>query len=149
MGGIRFNTHYPASLSNTITQNVGASQLGLVPPSRNSLCAASRTAMSAAGTNSDGDADGDINNFWQARNYNLNAANVHAAVFESQGLNDDNVRPNHFSQWWAGVTATTCRASSGSPRRATSTRSTTAGPCGSTPCTADSTTGSRASTTGS
>jgi X-Pro dipeptidyl-peptidase len=105
MGGIRFNTHYPASLSNTITQNVGAAQLGVVPPNRNTLCAPTRTAMSAVGTNGDGDADGDINNFWQARNYNLNVANVHAAVFESQGLNDDNVRPNHFAQWWEGLTA--------------------------------------------
>ena len=101
MGGIRFNTHYPASLSSTITQNVSASQLGVVPPNRNALCLASRNAMSAV----DGDPDGDINQFWQDRNYNLNVGNVHAAVFESQGLNDDNVRPNHFAQWWAGLTA--------------------------------------------
>lgn len=105
MGGIRFNTHYPASLSNTITQNVGATLLGVAPPSNNAKCAFSRTAMSAVGPNGDGDSDGDINDFWQARNYNLNVGNVHAAVFESQGLNDDNVRPNHFGQWWAGLTA--------------------------------------------
>ena len=61
--------------------------------------------MSAVGPTGDGDSDGDINGFWQARNYNLNVGNVHAAVFESQGLNDDNVRPNHFAQWWAGLTA--------------------------------------------
>jgi X-Pro dipeptidyl-peptidase len=101
MGGIRFNTHYPASLSNSITQNVGASLLGVAPTSRNALCAASRAAMSLV----DGDADGDINQFWQDRNYNLGVANVHASVFETEGLNDDNVRPNHFSQWWAGLTA--------------------------------------------
>jgi X-Pro dipeptidyl-peptidase len=101
MGGIRFNTHYPASLSNTITQNVSASTLGVPPPSRNALCAPSRAAMSTV----DGDTDGDINAFWQDRNYNLNVGNVHAAVFESQGLNDDNVRPNHFAQWWEGLTA--------------------------------------------
>jgi len=101
MGGIRFNTHYPASLSSTITQNVSATQLGVAPPNRNALCLASRNAMSAV----DGDTDGDINQFWQDRNYNLNVGNVHAAVFESQGLNDDNVRPNHFGQWWAGLTA--------------------------------------------
>ena len=59
--------------------------------------------MSAVGDSGDGDSDGDINSFWQARNYNLNVGNVHAAVFESQGLNDDNVRPNHFGQWWAGL----------------------------------------------
>ena len=61
--------------------------------------------MSAVGPTGDGDSDGDINAFWQARNYNLDVGNVHAAVFESQGLNDDNVRPNHFAQWWAGLTA--------------------------------------------
>ena len=105
MGGIRFNTHYPASLSNTITQNVSATQLGVAPPSNNAKCLASRNAMSAVGPNGDGDSDGDINGFWQDRNYNLNVGNVHAAVFESQGLNDDNVRPNHFAQWWAGLTA--------------------------------------------
>src|SRR5262249_4350073 len=38
MGGIRFNTHYPASLSNTITQNVSATQLGVAPPSNNAKC---------------------------------------------------------------------------------------------------------------
>ena len=105
MGGIRFNTHYPASLSNTITQNVSATQLGVAPPSNNAKCLASRNAMSAVGPTGDGDSDGDINGFWQERNYNLNVGNVHAAVFESQGLNDDNVRPNHFAQWWAGLTA--------------------------------------------
>jgi X-Pro dipeptidyl-peptidase len=46
----------------------------------------------------DGDADDDVDQFWQDRNYNLNVADVHAAVSKSQGLNDDNVRPNHFAQ---------------------------------------------------
>jgi X-Pro dipeptidyl-peptidase len=101
MGGIRFNTHYPAGLSSTITQNVSSTILGVAPPSRNALCSPTRTAMSAV----DGDTDGDINSFWQDRNYNLNVGNVHAAVFASQGLNDDNVRPNHFAQWWAGLAA--------------------------------------------
>jgi X-Pro dipeptidyl-peptidase len=101
MGGIRFNTHYPASLSNTITQNRGATDLGVVPPSRNALCSSSRSSMSLV----DGDADGDVNPFWEDRNYNLDVANVHASVFVSHGLNDDNVRPNHFSQWWAGLAA--------------------------------------------
>jgi X-Pro dipeptidyl-peptidase len=101
MGGIRFNTHYPASLSSTIVQNQSATQLGVVPPSHLAACLASRNAMSAA----DGDTDGDVNPFWQDRNYDLNVANVHAAVFATHGLNDDNVRPNHLSQWWAGLTA--------------------------------------------
>ena len=37
MGGIRFNTHYPASLSSSIKQNAGAATLGVVPPDRNRL----------------------------------------------------------------------------------------------------------------
>jgi X-Pro dipeptidyl-peptidase len=111
MGGIRFNTHYPASLSGTIeglpsnNNTTNLNLLGVLPPEHSAHCAATRTAMSAVGPNGDGDTDGDINQFWQDRNYDLNVGNVHAAVFESQGLNDDNVRPNHFAQWWAGLTA--------------------------------------------
>jgi X-Pro dipeptidyl-peptidase len=111
MGGIRFNTHYPASLSSTIeslpssNNTTNLNLLGVLPPEHVTHCAATRTAMSAVGPNGDGDPDGDIDQFWQDRNYNLDVSNVHAAVFESQGLNDDNVRPNHFGQWWAGLTA--------------------------------------------
>ena len=73
MGGIRFNTHYPASLSSTITQNVGASQLGVVPPNRNALVrrVAHRDERAPTATR-----DGDVNQFWQDRNYNLNVDNV-------------------------------------------------------------------------
>src|SRR3954471_16772598 len=101
MGGIRFNTHYPASLSSAITQNENAATLGVLPPSRSALCLPSRNAMSAV----DGDVDGDINPFWQDRNYDLSVGAVHAAVFVAHGLNDDKVRTNHFSQWWAGLAA--------------------------------------------
>jgi len=101
MGGIRFNTHYPANLSNAITQNRDAAALGIVPPDRNALCADSRAAMSVV----DGDSDGDINPFWQDRDYNPHVGDVHAAVFASHGLNDDNVRPVHFAKWWAGLGA--------------------------------------------
>jgi X-Pro dipeptidyl-peptidase len=101
--GIRQNTgtHYPASLSSTITANTNATNLGVVPPSNNASCAASRSAMSLI----DGDADGNINTFWDDRDYNKNVGNVHAAVFASHGLNDDNVKPDHFSKWWAGLLA--------------------------------------------
>jgi X-Pro dipeptidyl-peptidase len=115
MGGIRFNTHYPYSLSNTITTDVSAAQLGVTPPtgaqSRNTICGGGgRTPVAGSVFDTqlqqqDGDADGDINQFWQDRNYNLNVSNVKAAVFESEGIDDDNVRPNHMSQWWAGLTA--------------------------------------------
>jgi X-Pro dipeptidyl-peptidase len=101
--GIRQNTgtHYPASLSNTITQNTNLSNLGVAPPSNNAACAASRTAMSAV----DGDADGNYNAFWNDRDYNKDVANVQASVFVSHGINDNNVKPDHFSKWWAGLAA--------------------------------------------
>ena len=66
MGGIRFNTHYPASLSRHAasrratrrrTRRCSAS----CRRSTTSTARATRTAMSAVGTNGDGDTDGDIN----------------------------------------------------------------------------------------
>ncbi len=115
MGGIRFNTHYPYSLSNTITSDEPASVLGITPPigalSRNAICGGGAGSPKAGSPfdvqlqQQDGDADGDINAFWQARNYNLDVDKVKAAVFESHGIDDDNVKPNHMSQWWAGLTA--------------------------------------------
>ena len=71
--------------------------------------------------------DGDINGFWQARNYNLSVANVHAAVFESHGP-ERRQRASESLRAMVGRASppTTCRASSGSRRRGTSTRSTTA-----------------------
>ena len=110
MGGIRFNTHYPASLSTRSRscrrqQHDESHPPGVLPPEHNAHCAATRTAMSAIGASGDGDSDGDINAFWQDRNYNLDVDKVHASVFASHGLDDDNVKLNHFSQWWAGLAA--------------------------------------------
>ncbi len=67
----------------------------------------------AGSTASDGDTDGDINPFWQDRNYFKDVAKVKAAVFESHGINDDNVRPDQMYRWWTGLPATTCRRSCG------------------------------------
>ena len=53
----------------------------------------------------DGDATGDINDFWNDRDYNKDVSKVKAAVFESHGINDDNVRPDQMSRWWAGLAA--------------------------------------------
>ena len=98
--GVRFNLeHYPASLSGAIVQNAIAANLGVVPPDRTTLCWATRTQMSA----DDGDATGDVNAFWQARNYDTNVGNVQASVFASAGLNDDNVKFDHLTTWWAGL----------------------------------------------
>jgi X-Pro dipeptidyl-peptidase len=84
-GGIRHNTNYPASLSNTVTN-----------PSRRGLCAPSRAEFNEQ----DGDETGDINPFWDDRDYNKDADKIKAAVFIPHGFQDDNVRLNHVSQLW-------------------------------------------------
>jgi X-Pro dipeptidyl-peptidase len=89
-GGIRHNTNYPASLANTVTN-----------PDRRDLCAPSRADFNAQ----DGDETGDINQFWDDRDYNKAVGNVKAAVFATHGFQDDNVRLNHLSHWWDGLKA--------------------------------------------
>jgi X-Pro dipeptidyl-peptidase len=105
MGGIRETNNYPASLSGSITQDKAATSLGETPPtgaaSRFTVCAGTRTTLNGL----DGDETGDLNDFWNARNYNLNVGNVTASVFAVHGLNDDNVRLNQLTNWWAGLAA--------------------------------------------
>ncbi len=89
--GIRFNTNYPGnSLGNTVTN-----------PERRALCLPSREAMNAQ----DGDEHGDMNPFWVERDYLKDVSRVRASVFAIHGLNDDNVRMDHFGKWWAGLAA--------------------------------------------
>jgi X-Pro dipeptidyl-peptidase len=72
------------------------------PPAK---CAAVRQAMA---TGQD-DATGNYNAFWGERDYRAaptpSARNVHASVFAVHGLNDLNVKPNHFSTWWSELAA--------------------------------------------
>ena len=89
-GGIRFNTHYPSTLSNAITD-----------AGERAMCAATRTQMDA----DDGDATGDRNVFWDARDYRTGLGNVSASVLAVHGLQDDNVRMDHLATWWAGLAA--------------------------------------------
>ena len=62
----------------------------------NSTCSAqgSQIASSAA------DPRADYNEFWDARDYLKDVAKVKASVFVVHGLNDWNVKPNNFGQWW-------------------------------------------------
>src|SRR3954466_4604484 len=102
MGGIRENTHYPASLDNSITANQNAATLGVVPPiNHRTECANVFTGLNSV----DGDTDGDINPFWQDRNYAKDVSKVKAAVFETHGINDDNVRPDQMYRWYTGLAA--------------------------------------------
>src|SRR3954447_6935681 len=101
MGGIRENTHYPRSLDTSITATQSAATLGVLPPDHRTPCANVFTGLDSV----DGDVDGDINPFWQDRNYTKDVAKVKAAVFESHGINDDNVRPDQMYRWYTGLAA--------------------------------------------
>ncbi|MBB6451286.1 X-Pro dipeptidyl-peptidase [Geomicrobium halophilum] len=46
------------------------------------------------------DESGNFNDFWDERSYLDDADNVSASVFLVHGLNDLNVKTNHFGQWW-------------------------------------------------
>ncbi|MDR3203117.1 MAG: prolyl oligopeptidase family serine peptidase, partial [Bifidobacteriaceae bacterium] len=88
--GLRHNTNYASSLSNTVTN-----------PDRRALCLPQRTIIDAI----DGDETGDVNTFWDERDYLKNAANVRASVFAVHGLNDDNVKMSQFGKWWDALAA--------------------------------------------
>ena len=64
-------------------------------------CAPVRDAMSLH----DGDADGTMNPFWDARNYRPNANKVKASVFATHCFQDDNVDPDQMTEWWYGLAA--------------------------------------------
>ena len=102
MGGIAENSNYPHSLDNSITRDQPASTLGVVPPvNHNTACQKTPIPNVFATLDTlDGDETGDMNQFWIDRDYTKDVANVKAAVFESHGLNDGNVMPKQFSQWW-------------------------------------------------
>ncbi|WP_372508862.1 Xaa-Pro dipeptidyl-peptidase [Pseudalkalibacillus decolorationis] len=48
-------------------------------------------------------ATGDYNNFWDERNYVNDAKNIEASVLIVHGLNDWNVKTEHFAQWWEAL----------------------------------------------
>ncbi|WP_051223458.1 CocE/NonD family hydrolase [Conexibacter woesei] len=88
MGGIRFNTHYPRTLSSAVTDAADRA-----------ACAGPWATLDA----DDGDATGDRNAFWDARDYLTNVSNVTASVLATHGLQDDNVRLDQLASWWAGL----------------------------------------------
>jgi X-Pro dipeptidyl-peptidase len=48
----------------------------------------------------DGDEHGDYTPFWHERNYLPDADKIRASVFLIHGLQDDNVRADHFAKYW-------------------------------------------------
>lgn len=49
------------------------------------------------------DTTGHYNDFWAERDYVKDAEKVKASVFVIHGLNDYNVKANHFSKWWEAL----------------------------------------------
>ena len=116
-GVVTRGNNYPSSLSNTVTDPAGRAH-----------CAAVRATMRAT----DGDETGDYTPFWDERDYNPDAGKVKASVFVVHGLQDDNVMPDHFSQVVGRAPAHDVPRKLWLTRTATSTRSTSAAPSGST-----------------
>jgi X-Pro dipeptidyl-peptidase len=88
--GIRFNTNYPASLANTVTN-----------PDRRAYCSPIREYFNA----NDGDETGDYTPFWAERDYLKDVGNVGTSVFAIHGLQDDNVKTDDFAKWWDALAA--------------------------------------------
>lgn len=84
-GGIPFYRNGPGNLSRAVTSSERVAQ-----------CAPVREQMRI---DSD-DSTGDYNDFWDERNFVKDADKVNASVFMIHGLNDYNVKANHFSNWW-------------------------------------------------
>ena len=101
MGGIRENTHYPRSLDRSITATQSLATLGVLPPDHATECSTIFDGLN----NIDGDDTGDINPFWNDRDYAKDVSKVKASVFEFHGINDDNVRPDQMYRWWTGLAA--------------------------------------------
>ncbi|MFC3502156.1 Xaa-Pro dipeptidyl-peptidase [Micromonospora krabiensis] len=82
--------NYSGSLANTVTN-----------PERREHCAAVREQLGVDGD----DVTGDYSPFWAERDYVPDADRVRASVFVVHGINDNNVRPDHFSKWWDALAA--------------------------------------------
>ncbi|MBY8874231.1 Xaa-Pro dipeptidyl-peptidase [Micromonospora sp. PLK6-60] len=80
--------NYSGSLANTVTN-----------PARRAYCAPVRAQLGVDGD----DVTGDYNDFWAERDYLPHADQVKASVFVVHGINDDNVRADHFSKWWEAL----------------------------------------------
>src|SRR3954468_3043346 len=108
-GGIRNNTNYPGgSLNPTVTTAGGTNNPpGVTLPERRTLCAPVNADISndANVDTGDGDAHGDINTFWNDRDYVKDASKVKAAVFATHGFQDDNVRMDHEWNWQQALKA--------------------------------------------
>ena len=95
-GGVRHNTNYPGgSLNPTVTTGPDPPE-GVSLPDRRPTCDSLNSFVNTI----DGDASGDVNEFWRDRDYTLDPSKIKAAVFATHGYQDDNVRMDHEGMWW-------------------------------------------------
>src|ERR687891_1710172 len=86
-GIVMRGNNYLLSLADAITDD---------DPARQARC---QPVWDEIGAN-DGDETGDYSPFWDERNYLPDAGRIEASVFLVHGLQDDNVRPDHFAKYW-------------------------------------------------
>ncbi|WP_233564970.1 CocE/NonD family hydrolase [Micromonospora musae] len=89
-GIVTRGNNYLGSLARTITDD---------DPARQARCAPVWDEIAAG----DGDEHGDYTPFWTERNYLDDAAKIKASVFLVHGIQDDNVRADHFSKFWQAL----------------------------------------------
>lgn len=87
-GVVQRGNHYLQSLASAVTN-----------PDRRDYCKPVRDYLDA----NDGDATGDYSDFWAVRDYLKDLDKVKASVFITHGIQDENVRADHFSKWWYGL----------------------------------------------
>jgi X-Pro dipeptidyl-peptidase len=86
-GIVTRGNNYLVSLARAVTDD---------DPARQARCEPIWNEISA----NDGDEHGDYTPFWHERDYLPDADQISASVFLVHGLQDDNVRPDHFSKYW-------------------------------------------------
>ncbi|WP_203416941.1 CocE/NonD family hydrolase [Jiangella ureilytica] len=87
-GVVQRGNNYLAYLANLVTN-----------PERREHCQEVRDWLS----DNDGDETGDYTPFWHVRDFTRDMDKIEASVFLVHGLNDENVRPDHFSKLWYGL----------------------------------------------
>jgi X-Pro dipeptidyl-peptidase len=65
----------------------------------NSTCSAKGGDIASSAA----DPRADYNDFWDERDYLKDVGKVKASVFVVHGLNDWNVKPNNYAQWWSAL----------------------------------------------
>ncbi|MBE2316482.1 CocE/NonD family hydrolase [Solirubrobacter sp. CPCC 204708] len=112
-GGTVQSTNYPGAYLNNLVTFPGTAPTGHAGavynlPNRRAVC----TPINQAEIDDDnqidtgdGDRHGDINTFWDQRDYVKNAGKVKASVLIAHGFQDDNVRMDQVDVWWRALRA--------------------------------------------